>query len=72
MIQHPFLEETYRRQALLGYAKWLKQRAIYWRRRSIKSLLFSTEMPCFVAFSTCGVSAGFLRISGSLLVAEGT
>jgi len=41
-------------------------------RRSRVVLLFSTEMPCFVAFSTCDVSAGFLRISGILLVAEET
>lgn len=41
-------------------------------RRSRVLLLFSTEMPCFVAFSTCDVSAEFLLIPGSLLVAEET
>lgn len=41
-------------------------------RRSRVVLLFSTEMRCFVAFSTRGVSAGSLRIPGSLLVTEET
>ena len=41
-------------------------------RRSRDLLVVSTEMPIFVVFSTRGISAGFLGISGSLLVAEGT
>jgi hypothetical protein len=41
-------------------------------RRSMKRLRFSMETPVVVAFFTCDVSAGFLRIPGSLLVAEET
>jgi hypothetical protein len=40
--------------------------------RSTESLHFSTDMPVFVVFSTRVVAAGFLRIPGSLLVAEET
>jgi hypothetical protein len=41
-------------------------------RRSIKTLCFSEEMPIFPVFSMLGVAAGFLRIRGSLWVAEET
>jgi hypothetical protein len=41
-------------------------------RRSMKRLRFSTEMPAFVVFFTRVVSAGFLRIPGSLSFAGET
>jgi hypothetical protein len=38
-------------------------------RRSMKSMSFSIETPIFIAFATCSVSAAFVGIPGSLLVA---